>query len=626
MNTIHIITRCTRLDNILKIKESVFSTDKFSVIWHITFDTSSIMEIDSTILSELNDTNTILNFTKGIKGDFGHQLINKCIDKIDYGYVYVLDDDNFLYPSFYDKIYQYITDNPDKLGFIFNQKVDGKDFTGLDIRLASPENTKVRGIDMAQFLLNRTLISNTRIPNTMYIGDGIYIEEIFNRSPDDFLFIDEVLCYYNYFTVDRSLYSMPRVLIVGTDQPFDIKSQYIADFEAQELNTMYIINDTDIDNIINTFNPDCILTIGDDFTKFPKLSTQPYDVRKRWLHFNEIVDGMGEAAYQCANNFILSKNYNENHMISFFTPIYNTGDKLYRTYESLSNQTYNNWEWIVVNDSTDGCKTLGIAESIAKMDSRVKVYDFRKKSGGIVGESKYRAASLCTGKYIMEMDHDDYLLPEAGYWMIEAFNKYPDAKFVYSDCVEIDENHNSLTYGDGFSFGYGNYRDEEWAGRVYKTINTSNINPKTIRHIVGVPNHFRAWDRVFYHSIGGHNRRLTIADDYELIVRTFLNTRMVKIPKLLYLQFYHDGNTQNLTRRDIQRRVRSISSFYNKPIKDRFVELGYKDWAYDENPENPLYVDSKFGEEEGYVNYILNLNSDYSYNMNVISNTTALLK
>jgi hypothetical protein len=130
-----------------------------------------------------------------------------------------------------------------------------------------------------------------------------------------------------------------------------------------------------------------------------------------------------------------------------------------------------------------------------------------------------------------------------------------------------------------------------------------NINPKTIRHIVGVPNHFRAWEKEFYHKIGGHNRRLSIADDYELIIRTFLNTRMVRIPKLLYLQFYHESNTQNDTRGDIQRRVRSIGSFYNQQIKQRFDELGFRDWAYDGNPLNPLLTESKFGVEENPVNY-----------------------
>jgi hypothetical protein len=89
---------------------------------------------------------------------------------------------------------------------------------------------------------------------------------------------------------------------------------------------------------------------------------------------------------------------------------------------------------------------------------------------------------------------------------------------------------------------------------------------------------------------------------------------MVKIPKMLYLQFYHNSNTQNATRKDIQRRVKSISNFYNLEIKKRFEELGVKDWAYEINPQYPLSVESKFGDGENYVNYIMDLNLDIEYN------------
>jgi hypothetical protein len=110
--------------------------------------------------------------------------------------------------------------------------------------------------------------------------------------------------------------------------------------------------------------------------------------------------------------------------------------------------------------------------------------------------------------------------------------------------------------------------------------------------------------------VGGHNRDLAIADDYELIVRTFLKTKFVRIPKLGYLQYiYHNSNgrnTHDLSRADIQRRVRSIMYFYNDAINERFKELGVIDYAYKENENNPLNVESRFGEDENYVNYIYN--------------------
>ena len=384
-----------------------------------------------------------------------------------------------------------------------------------------------------------------------------------------------------------------------------MKSWKAADYESNDLRVSYRTNDDNLGEDLHTINPDAILTYSDDWSKFKNLSLQPFDVRSRWIHVGEINDSTGESAYQCAMGYILNQN-NPKDLVSYFTPIYNIGEKLKQTYQSLQNQTNYNWEWVLVNDSTDGGLTLKVAEDIAKNDNRVKVYDFRRKSGGIVGESKYRAAMLCRGDILAEFDHDDYLMPTCTQTLIDAKNKYPECGFYYTDCVEIDNNWNSLTYGDGFAFGYGHYREEVVFGKPMQVAMSFNINPKTIRHIVGVPNHVRAWRRDAYFNAGCHNRRLSIADDYELVIRTFLTTKLLRIPKLEYLQFIHNdgGNTHNLSRSDIQRRVRTIANHYSDRIKSRFEELGLKDWAYEGNPQNPTWVESKFGQDEGHINLV----------------------
>jgi glycosyltransferase involved in cell wall biosynthesis len=621
MEKLNIITRCSRINNLYKLSESIFSTDKFDITWYLVFDTNFVTDLNIDLLLHLQSLNMVISFAKSIQGDHGHQLINKCIDTIQDGWVYVLDDDNLIHENFYERINE-VLGKTDKKAIIFNQKIGGIDFTGQDLRICSPENVKVSKIDMAQFLLKRDLIGDSRIVQGQYVADGIFIENLHNNNTEEFLFIDEVLCYYNYFQQNKqpNKKTLPRVLVLGEEPNSELKTSFIADYESQELFILHKPTDENLDKSIKDFDPDCIITVSDNYQKFSNLCEKSYDIRKRWIHSSNYNESVGDSTYFCGSNYILTPHYNENPLVSLFTPIYNTGTKLWRTYESIKHQTYQNWEWVVVNDSNDNGVTLKIAEEIADLDSRVKVYDFHKKTGGIVGESKYRAASLCNGIYLMEMDHDDYLTPDAVDLMVEAFQKYPDCKFVYSDFAEIDENHNSLTYGDSFSFNYGSYRDEEYNGRVYKTVNTSGINPKTIRHIVGVPNHFRAWERFFYHSIGGHNRRLSIADDYELIVRTFLHTKMVRIPKLLYLQFYHNSNTQNATRKDIQRRVRTISNFYNERIKNRFEELGVRDWAYEFNPQSPLNAPSLFGNDECVVNYVMNLKTqEFNYDWSVLN-------
>ena len=600
----NIITRCSRTKNLLKVKDSIFNQSS-NVIWFIYFDTFILKDIDAELLSELQSDKIKLFFKKSIPGDYGHQFINDAINNISNGWVYILDDDNILHEDFFSNLTTKIKENSNKKAFIFDQKVGGKDFSGVDIRVANPENVKVGHIDMAQFLLKRDLIGEMRLKLGEYKADGYFIEDVYKSNPEDFFFFNQVICYYNYLTGSKMPPSLPKVLLLGENH--ELKSKKLVDYEDDRLNVKFV-DDTDINKSLSSFNPDSIVSIGESFENFPNLSNQSLDVRRRWIHTESYNSDLGNYAYLASMNYILSPNDSENPLISFFTPIYNTGQKLIRTYQSLRDQTYTNWEWVVVNDSTDEGKTLKIIEELAKNDSRIKLYDFRQKSGGVIGESKYRAASLCSGKWIMELDHDDVLTDRAGELMVKAFKLYPDCKFVFSDCAEIDENHNSLTYGDGFAFGYGKYRKEFYNNREYQVAICQNINPLTIRHIVGVPNHFRAWEREFYHSIGGHNRRLTIADDYELIIRSFLKTKFVGIRQLCYLQFFHNSdtlnNTQNSTRADIQRRVRTISNFYNKQIKDRFEELGIVDWAWNGNPNKPLMTPSQFNEREGVANYI----------------------
>ncbi|PBJ06767.1 glycosyltransferase [Flavobacterium sp. ACN6] len=404
----------------------------------------------------------------------------------------------------------------------------------------------------------------------------------------------------------KSKMGLPRIVYIGNEEP-ELKSLQLGSHESNELDVLYLRDDENINKYIISFNPDCIITTGNSSEEYPNLMNLSIDIRRRWLNLPDCnKEEIGEMAYNCAMNYILSSQTHD--LISFFTPIYNTGETLLRTYESIKKQTYINWEWVIVNDSTDDGKTLKIAEDIAAQDLRVKVYDFKEKSGGLIGEVKHRAACMCNGDYLAELDHDDYLMPDCALDIVAAFKKYPEVGFVYSDCAEIDENWNSLTYQDGFAFGYGKYENQFVMGKLMKVYISMNINPKTIRHIVGVPNHIRVWRKSVYHEIGGHNRRLSIADDYELLVRTFLSTKLMRIPKIGYLQFIYSNqnaaNTHDTARADIQRRVRSIAGFYNQKIKERFEELGVTDWAYEENPNNPLLTESRFGKEEGYVNLI----------------------
>jgi hypothetical protein len=112
--------------------------------------------------------------------------------------------------------------------------------------------------------------------------------------------------------------------------------------------------------------------------------------------------------------------------------------------------------------------------------------------------------------------------------------------------------------------------------------NYPEINAKTVRHIVGMPNHVRAWRTSAYHAAGGHNSEVHVADDYELCIRTFLTTRMVHVKRFGYIQYLstEGSNTQRLRNREIQRLVNAFAAKYEPQIHARFEELGVNDFIH----------------------------------------------
>jgi glycosyltransferase involved in cell wall biosynthesis len=284
-------------------------------------------------------------------------------------------------------------------------------------------------------------------------------------------------------------------------------------------------------------------------------------------------------------------------LVSIFTRLHDTGARLWDAYRSLASQGHDNWEWVLVDDPRWGATTLATARQIARRDPRVHIYDLSPKSGGNVGEAKYRGAVLCRGDYLLELGDRDELTPWALELLVEAFRQFPEAGFAYSDWACIDDAMPPVTAGSSVALGYGSYYLEVHRGIPLTVARPPAPNPKTLRHAAAMPQGFCAWRRDVYHAIGGHNRRLAIAVDYELMLRTFLATVMVHVPKLCYLH-HRSGDADARPAADSAGSVRSISRFYDGRIRSRFAQLGLTDWAAEASPADPLAAPSRFGAEE----------------------------
>ncbi len=97
--------------------------------------------------------------------------------------------------------------------------------------------------------------------------------------------------------------------------------------------------------------------------------------------------------------------------VSVLTPIYNTNPThLREMIESILNQTFTDFEFLILNDSPDNTEIEKIVLDYAKHDKRIK-YSKNDKNMGI-SKSRNKLLEMACGEYIAIMDHDDISLPE----------------------------------------------------------------------------------------------------------------------------------------------------------------------------------------------------------------------
>jgi O-antigen biosynthesis protein len=255
-------------------------------------------------------------------------------------------------------------------------------------------------------------------------------------------------------------------------------------------------------------------------------------------------------------------------MISVCTSTFNERPEiLARTWASLKAQTHTDFVWTIYDDSTDQTAWNTIWGFCA--DERYKIELFRPHvpSGGNIGLSKRNCFGLAKGDILVELDSDDELAPTALEQIAGAFQDL-EVGFVFSDWSEINEAGESCRYPEGWAFGYGSEyeRDGIWV------MSAPEINNITSRHIVSMPNHVRAWRSSVYHAIGGHSTEFPVADDYELCVRTILNTKWKHIAEPLYRQHIRSGSAQRTKNALIQQLVAQIADRYKDDLTALFAD------------------------------------------------------
>lgn len=226
--------------------------------------------------------------------------------------------------------------------------------------------------------------------------------------------------------------------------------------------------------------------------------------------------------------------------ISIILPVYNGSQFLAESIESCINQTYTNWELIIVNDcSTDN--SLQIAEQYAGKDSRIRIVNnqINKKLPASLNEGfKY-----ATGKYYTWTSHDNRFHIDFLKVYVEYLESHPDTGFLTGTYQMMDE-----------------------AGKLLDIV--SLPDPQKYMPLFNPVAYAFMYRADVAQKAGRYDENLFLVEDYEYWVRLWLHTNVERIEECLYYTRVHGGTLTALRKKEIAQKLLEMRLMYF----DRFVE------------------------------------------------------
>jgi glycosyltransferase involved in cell wall biosynthesis len=247
---------------------------------------------------------------------------------------------------------------------------------------------------------------------------------------------------------------------------------------------------------------------------------------------------------------------------SIITPSHKQHSYLDELYESITKQTHDDWEWILY---LNGSLTRNqLSQKIIK-DNRVKIFEDKENNTNI-GYVKNKAFSLGTGDVLVEVDHDDILTPDCLNELAIAFENNPECGFVYSNNATYHMEDKFVPYSPVFGWTYTDY---DWNGKKLVSMNSFEPSSHSLSYIWYSPDHVRAWRKNTYEEIGGHNVELSMCDDHELLIRTYLATKFYHIHKVLYIYRITGDNSFIERNEAIQIKTKELHNQYAQQLAEK---------------------------------------------------------
>lgn len=245
--------------------------------------------------------------------------------------------------------------------------------------------------------------------------------------------------------------------------------------------------------------------------------------------------------------------------ISVVMPVYNTERYLRQATESILNQTFRDFEFIIIDDcSTDSSPE--IIQEYAGKDRRIRVLHNSRNLNN--ARARNRGIKVATGKYVAQMDSDDISLPNRLKKQFKFMEEHPEV-VVSGGAVElIDENDRPL--------GVKRFplSDQEIRKHIFR--HNPLWHPLTI---------FR---KDILDRVEGYDPNLAVAVDYELYFRMGQFGNFANLPEVMLRYRIHPANLTRKRRAEVKKRgllikKRAVGLYgYQMSLADKLLYFSQK--------------------------------------------------
>ena len=238
--------------------------------------------------------------------------------------------------------------------------------------------------------------------------------------------------------------------------------------------------------------------------------------------------------------------------ITVFTPNYNCSEYISETIESIINQTYTNFEYIIIDDCSED-DSWSIIQNYANKDKRIKAY--RNNTNLNVVKTRNRGFKLRYphSKYFAIIDSDDIALSTRLENQVDFLEKNPDYGLVGSNIIITNKNSQNIGFR---KYPSSNKKIKKIIVR-YNPIAQSSVTLRT--EVVK--------------QVGNYTTKWIFCEDYDYWLRVGMSWKLANLNKPLIK--YRISETQ-IKKRYLKENIKQTYKIQENAIKN----YGYKDSVF----------------------------------------------